>query len=520
MRYFLLLLSLYLFSIQAFSQLNITPTALNFGDLEPDQVSNKVIEIRNIGTQSINVTSIQSLHPDFQVGLSDLYLNPGETKQVNVVFRPKQNIRYNSELILICDLAPLSYRVDLTGEGHLANSYYASTFDLWNEELKSELKRILSRNYNSLGYTSARDAMYSDIDNTDGWVRCAYTGRSAQFNTRSGANSNQFNCEHTWPQSMFSQNEPERSDIHHLFPTDVTANNKRSNYPFGEISGFPDWSEGGSQLSNQVFEPRDEQKGATARAMFYFVTRYTNYNNFINDQEEILRTWHLNHPPAQWEIDRNNAIYQRQNNRNPFCDFPGFIDRIPSFSTTVPLKKEAVLEFSHRQFIIPADNKVYRIVISNSGNEDTRVSWQRNNSNDLEILSSSELNINAGESVFFELRLPEGGSDFSTRITFSYGNNSTEELIIKTDDVNSSKSFEDRLKDRYHWLPSSSTLRLNEAFLPNDSSMIYDINGKQWPLTEFKSALNEWDFSPMPSGLYFVCEIQNGQKGCFRILKH
>ena len=58
--------------------------------------------------------------------------------------------------------------------------------------------------------------MYGHIDNDDscsecpttGCVECVYTGRIGCFNTRAGANDNSFNCEHTWPQSFFCENEP------------------------------------------------------------------------------------------------------------------------------------------------------------------------------------------------------------------------------------------------------------------------------------------------------------------------
>jgi len=33
--------------------------------------------------------------------------------------------------------------------------------------------------------------------------------------------------------------------------------------------------------------------------------------------------WAKNDPVSQKEIDRNNAIYQWQDNRNPYIDYPG-----------------------------------------------------------------------------------------------------------------------------------------------------------------------------------------------------
>jgi hypothetical protein len=171
--------------------------------------------------------------------------------------------------------------------------------------------------------------MYASIDNVSGDVECVYTGRKATFNTRAGANANSFNCEHTFPQGFFSQNEPMRSDIHHLFPTDIAANSQRDNDPFGVVSNAS-WSQGGSKSGGGKFEPRNMQKGATARAMMYFVLRYQDYNNFFQGQQSALYSWHEAYPPSAAEEQRNNDIAGLQNNRNPFVDYPQFMDRMNS----------------------------------------------------------------------------------------------------------------------------------------------------------------------------------------------
>ena len=47
-------------------------------------------------------------------------------------------------------------------------------------------------------------------------------------------------------------------------------------------------------------------------------------DTFLN----VLHTWHNMDPVSQREIDRNNAIYARQNNRNPYIDHPEYINAI------------------------------------------------------------------------------------------------------------------------------------------------------------------------------------------------
>ena len=60
------------------------------------------------------------------------------------------------------------------------------------------------------------------------------------------------------------------------------------------------------------FEPRDEQKGATARAMLYMITRYGNCTGFLNGQETVLRDWANTHEPSAFEIARNEAILRNR----------------------------------------------------------------------------------------------------------------------------------------------------------------------------------------------------------------
>ena len=170
-----------------------------------------------------------------------------------------------------------------------------------------------------------------------------------------------FNKEHVIPQSIFSQNPPMRGDAHHVLPTDGRVNGFRSNFPFGYVngglvtqSGITNPTRNGSKLGDnintgyfsgytgKVFEPIDEFKGDIARIYFYFITRYQDqvsgwsYAMFNGTSNQVLTDtflytmldWHLNDPVSQKEIDRNNAIFTFQNNRNPFIDNPGYVCQI------------------------------------------------------------------------------------------------------------------------------------------------------------------------------------------------
>jgi deoxyribonuclease-1 len=147
------------------------------------------------------------------------------------------------------------------------------------------------------------------------------------------------NTEHTWPQSKFNsamQKDVQKSDLHHLYPTDSEMNSIRGNHPFGEVD-VPDRalkcpaSKFGSVhgSSADYFEPPQGHKGNVARALFYFAVRYKMSIDKV--QEDFLRDWHRQDPPDQFEIDRNDSIFKIQGNRNPFIDHPELVDHIADF---------------------------------------------------------------------------------------------------------------------------------------------------------------------------------------------
>lgn len=100
--------------------------------------------------------------------------------------------------------------------------------------------------------------------------------------------------------------------------------------------------------SGTVFEPIDEFKGDFARIIFYFATRYENiistvsfpmfgnsaYPGISSWSLPMLLQWHTNDPVSEKEINRNNAAYSFQGNRNPFIDHPEYVNSI--WGTTTP----------------------------------------------------------------------------------------------------------------------------------------------------------------------------------------
>jgi endonuclease I len=164
-----------------------------------------------------------------------------------------------------------------------------------------------------------------------------------------------WNKEHVCCQSWLGSG-PMVSDLFNVYPTDARVNNLRSNYPYGVvgsnkgISGDPDHHALGklgtsavSGYSGTCYEPDDRYKGDFARTFFYMVARYrdkilnsgdgakmfsSNPTNLTAYSLAFLLEWHRNDPVSEKEIDRNQAVYGEQNNRNPFIDYPDLVEYI------------------------------------------------------------------------------------------------------------------------------------------------------------------------------------------------
>ena len=239
-------------------------------------------------------------------------------------------------------------------KAQIPNGYYDDAQGLTGENLRTALYNII-KDHNSRSY----DNLWTDFESTDkksngkvwdmystkadGTFSYEYTFGSDQCDNYSGEGSC-YNREHSFPKSWFDEDYPMYTDLFHLYPTDGYVNSMRSNYPYGETNS-PSWtSSNGSKrgacsypgYSGTIFEPIDEYKGDFARTYFYMVTRYKNItSNWDSDMlsGDNLSTWAVNllvdwaeqDPVSQKELNRNNAVYNIQYNRNPYIDHPEYI---------------------------------------------------------------------------------------------------------------------------------------------------------------------------------------------------
>lgn len=167
---------------------------------------------------------------------------------------------------------------------------------------------------------------------------------------------NGLNIEHSVANSWWGGSKNNAyNDINHLNPSDATANNRKSNFPLGKVatvSWTNDVTTVGKPVSgscggaSNVYEPCDEYKGDFARVYMYMFTMYDDiawrttesgygymydgsaYPSFKPWAAQMLCEWARMDPVSEKEIDRNNAVYGVQGNRNPFIDNPDLFEYI------------------------------------------------------------------------------------------------------------------------------------------------------------------------------------------------
>lgn len=488
------------------AQLVLSSADADFGDVMTTDQKEIIIDMTNKNSYPIKVVSTVSYNNAFECVLENSQLGVGEQEQLVVVFEPTQNLAYNSELLIVLDDGS-EYRIDIHGNGRYQDDYYASTFNKSYQELKDELKSILANNYVNLGYTKARDYMYGDIDNQGGQVTCVYTGRTSTFNTRSGANNNSMNCEHTWPQSLYNSNEPERADIHHLFPTDVGTNSRRSNHPFGVVAN-PSWTEGGSKYGSSVFEPRNEHKGTAARAMFYFAIRYTDYGNFIDNQENVLKQWHITYPPSAWDKQRNEKIFGYQKNRNPFVDHPEFIERIGNFGSNDPNPKVKSVTFTQEEISYPivspfAEKVVYLV---NDGNQSiSNISKVTSRDGNI-VVENNETSVDAGECSAITISfkdLPNGSYTDELVVDLNTQIGKVLRLPIQFEIGQAGLKIVDSKLIHVRYNNNLKVLQIDDVPPAAETLEIWNTHG-QLILNDISSPFNDIPFESHPSGIYFA----------------
>jgi endonuclease I len=231
------------------------------------------------------------------------------------------------------------------------SGYYTTLTGVVGHDLHLELHELIS-NHTVLEYSETWNhlkQMDQSIDDS-GKINLFYTGRSHP-NTDSDwegnpiRSNNSWNREHIWPQSHgdfgTDVSKVAGTDLHNLRPTDKSVNYDRGDKDFGYATTQHDECTE-CNLSFNYWESPNSVKGDIARTLFYMDVRYDG----MLDEPELslfdgytqtsvgsgkfgklctMYQWNVDDPVDNRESERNIAIFDIQNNRNPFIDYPNLV---------------------------------------------------------------------------------------------------------------------------------------------------------------------------------------------------
>ena len=234
--------------------------------------------------------------------------------------------------------------------------YYTSVDGVkGGEALKTALYNLI-KNHKVISYGSGESSTWGAFYTTDAAIENGqrrvldmYSNEKRYFGSKGSAVSG-MNIEHSVAKSWWGGTKNNAyCDIHHLNPSDATANSRKSNYPLGELTSVS-WENGVTFVgkanidgsSTNAYEPCDEYKGDFARVFMYMFTCYQDLTweyTWMNYEKstyptlkpwavKLLLKWHKQDPVSEKEVNRNNAVYAVQGNRNPYVDYPQLADYV------------------------------------------------------------------------------------------------------------------------------------------------------------------------------------------------
>lgn len=233
------------------------------------------------------------------------------------------------------------------------SGYYSRLEGLSGQALRKAAKSIV-RSHTVVSYGDDTWDAFKKTDTRTVNGQLVYWDMYSSNNVTVSSNHEGMNIEHSVANSWWGKTKNDAyKDLFHLNPSDKDANSRKSNYPIGEI-GTRTWDNGvtfiGKPKSGSgggcayVYEPADMYKGDFARVFFYMFTVYDDLSWKSNtawmysvsggtaELEEwaytMMLKWADADPVSEKEVNRNDAIYGIQHNRNPFIDLPHLADYI------------------------------------------------------------------------------------------------------------------------------------------------------------------------------------------------
>lgn len=254
----------------------------------------------------------------------------------------------------------------------IPEGYYDSANGKADSLLKASLYEICRGGkrvaYGTQGYTYQENIYYPGSWNyfpltdkrADGTIWDMYSD-TKRYYPYDGGSAGGIQIEHCIPKSWWGWTKSDTAsskrayqDLFILNPSDAQANGQKSNYPPGHVQKGDKFDNGSFRMDKAAsspypwicFEPAEEYRGDFARTYFYAVTAYQDlpwgagnkdYERYVSDDHylifqdiltEVLLDWHRADPVSRKETERANAIYDVQENRNPYIDYPELVEYI------------------------------------------------------------------------------------------------------------------------------------------------------------------------------------------------
>lgn len=309
------------------------------------------------------------------------------------------------------------------------DDYYDPVDGLAGNALVQSLQDIIAEEFVVRIHTYAdvidilKEADQNPENNNQVWLIYTEEARAKYLFQTGSSGTGKWNREHTFPRSRgnFDSIEDDdvatginswwetnadslrhaNSDAHGLKAVDALENSQRGNKHYGQYNG-PSGNTGSF-------------KGDVARAVFYLAIRYNDLdvvNGFPDVDGQLgdlatLLTWHQQDPPDDFEMNRNNVIFNWQQNRNPFIDFPNLVDHIWGNEVGNPWIKNLSVKNLTTDNIAIFPNPVHNKVIQLSGLNSGKV-YQLQLIDALgrlifetECYNNQKINLNVGQGLYF-----------------------------------------------------------------------------------------------------------------------
>ncbi len=379
-------------------------------------------------------------------------------------------------------------------------------------------------------------------------VSCVYTGLQHVYNEPflwwTGTNSGTLTREHTyaqswmptrnqfggWPNDNNGRELTEYNDLHNLFPANqVSGNAVRSNLPFGEVVGTPTYvsptglgKKGLNASGVEVWEPRDEQKGDLARALFYMCAAYNGLRSNAwtlptNQDQAVLKKWHFQDLPDNWEIARHEFIASLQNNRNPFVDSVNYVCRI-DFSNMTWIANAGTCGIIEP--IIQVQEPMLGTIwtVQNTQN---LVKWTSNNIDSviIELYVSDTMYVNLGKALSSDGSFETVGANLpitnqaKVKLTATNHNYSVKSPEFLIQNLGAVKDARNQLNIEVFPNPSNGKIQITSPYAAISKITITDITGKR-----IMSCENCDEISIQEKGIFFVEVVTEKGKSIQKIL--